>query len=577
MAQCVPILVFVVAFLRFMADAAVVEHTFRVGNLTVRRLCENRVITAVNGRLPGPTIEVHEGDTLVVHLINDSPYNLTIHWHGIFQLLSGWADGPSMITQCPIQPRNCYAYRFNITGQEGTLWWHAHSSVLRATVYGALIIRPRNGTEAFPFSKPDKEVPILLGEWWNDDIVDMDSQAFLTGGAPGDSDAYTINGKPGDLYRCSSNQMYKLEVEQGKSYLLRIINAALSKELFFKVAGHSFTVVAVDASYTKPYETDVVVIAPGQTADALMVADAPPAASYYMAALPYISTAPSPPPRPSFDNTTTRGIVRYEPAMPSAASSRPVMPAMPSFFDNDVAHRFFTSLTGLLRPGDPTVPLHVDEHMVVTFGLGVAACEASQLLCNRSRGATAASMNNVSFQFPTKKSLLEAHFRGEKGIYTSDFPDTPPVFFDFTNPAVNVNPALQSLWFTTKGTKVKKVKYNAAVEMVLQNTAILGIENHPLHLHGFNFFVLAQGFGNYNATSAVKSYNLADPPARNTIAVPTGGWAVIRFTANNPGVWIMHCHLDAHLSSGLAMAFEVENGSTPETTLPPPPPDYPRC
>ena len=113
--------------------------------------------------------------------------------------------------------------------------------------------------------------------------------------------------------------------------------------------------------------------------------------------------------------------------------------------------------------------------------------------------------------------------------------------------------------------------------MVLQNTAVLGSENHPLHLHGFNFYVLAQGVGNFDKRTAVRSYNLANPPQRNTVAVPAGGWAVIRFTADNPGVWVMHCHLDAHLPFGLAMAFEVDDGPTPDTILPPPPPDYPQC
>ena len=78
------------------------------------------------------------------------------------QLLTPWADGPSTVTQCPIQPNSSYTYRFNVTGQEGTLWWHAHSSFLRATVYGPLIIRPRNGS-AYPFPMPDQEVPVVLG------------------------------------------------------------------------------------------------------------------------------------------------------------------------------------------------------------------------------------------------------------------------------------------------------------------------------------------------------------------------------------------------------------------------------
>lgn len=83
--------------------------------------------------------------------------------HGIFQQLTAWADGPNLMTQCPIVPGKRYTYKFNVIGQEGTLWWHAHVSVLRATVYGALIIRPRSGTHGYPFPKPHKEVPILLG------------------------------------------------------------------------------------------------------------------------------------------------------------------------------------------------------------------------------------------------------------------------------------------------------------------------------------------------------------------------------------------------------------------------------
>lgn len=82
--------------------------------------------------------------------------------HGVRQMRTGWADGPEFITQCPIRPGGAYTYRFTIQGQVGTLWWHAHSSWLRATVYGALIIHPKKGS-SYPFSLPKREVPILLG------------------------------------------------------------------------------------------------------------------------------------------------------------------------------------------------------------------------------------------------------------------------------------------------------------------------------------------------------------------------------------------------------------------------------
>ncbi|KAK2657728.1 hypothetical protein Ddye_010780 [Dipteronia dyeriana] len=547
-----------------MASAAIVEHSFDVRDLTVTRLCREQVITAVNGSLPGPTIHVQEGDTLVVHVYNKSPYNLTIHWHGVFQLLSAWADGPDMVTQCPIRPGTKYTYKFKIIQQEGTLWWHAHVSWLRATVYGALIIRPRSG-HSYPFPKPDKEVPIILGEWWNANVIDVENQALASGGGPNNSDAYTINGKPGDLYPCSQDQTYKLNVKQGKTYLLRIINAALNNQLFYKVANHKLTVVAVDAEYTKPYVTDVVVIAPGQTADVLLTANQP-VGSYYMAAHPYASQPAIP-----FANTTTRGIIVYD----GATSAAPIMPVLPAFSDTPTAHKFYSNLTGLKDgPNWVPVPLHVDEHMFVTVGLALDRCRNNGTCLGQNGQRFSASMNNASFMFPTSLSMLQAFFFNVDGIYTADFPDKPPVKFDYTNANVSND---TSLLFAPKSTSVKKLKFNATVEMVLQNTALIAIENHPMHLHGFNFHVLAQGFGNYNPKRDIKKYNLVNPQRRNTIAVPVGGWAVIRFQANNPGVWFMHCHLDVHMPWGLATAFVVENGPTPGTRLPPPPHDLPQC
>ncbi|XP_047070588.1 laccase-14-like [Lolium rigidum] len=548
-----------------LADSAVVEHTFHVGNLTVNRLGQRQVITAVNGQFPGPKLEARDGDTVVVHVVNYSTYNITIHWHGVLQRLSGWADGPSMVSQCPIRTGGAsYTYRFNITGQEGTLWWHAHVSFLRATVYGALLIRPGPDKPHYPFPTPHGEATLLFGEWWNASVVDVERQAMLTGGAPNNSVALTINGMTGG---------YELAVRHGKTYLLRLINAALNYQLFFKVAGHAFTVVAADACYTDPYDTDVVVLAPGQTVDALMYANAT-TGRYYMAAQVYQSLANA-----TYTATTT-ALLRYEhdnsTAAATARRSLIMMPHMPAFNDSETAQGFYGSLTGLLPDGKPTVPLHVGTRMLVTYGLGVMPCMPAQTLCNRTRGSVAASMNNVSFQLPTTMSLLEAHATGNvDGVYTRDFPDRPPVVFNFTSASASSN---RSVMLTSKGTKVKTLRFNTTVEVVLQNTAILGSENHPLHLHGFNFYVLAQGVGNFHARSPTRSsYNLVNPQQRNTVAVPAGGWAVIRFTADNPGVWVMHCHLDAHLPFGLAMAFEVDDGPTPDTVLPPPPPDYPQC
>ncbi|XP_057982382.1 laccase-7-like [Malania oleifera] len=551
-----------------MVSARVIEDTLHVSIMNMSRLCSEQLIPVVNKSLPGPIIEAREGDAIILHVLNDSPYELTIHWHGIHQLLSCWADGATYVTQCPILPGNNYTYKFTIREQEGTMWWHAHHQWLRATLYGAFIIRPKGGRPYAYNVTPYEEVVIALGEWWNANVVDVEMEGLATGGGFNNSDAFTINGLPGDLYPCTSqNETYELKVVQGKTYLLRIINAALNNQLFFMIAHHSFTVVAVDSSYTNPCKTDVILVAPGQTTDVLLIADQSPG-TYYMAARAYASAAGVP-----IDNTTTRARLVYDGA--NDAPSTPPMPRLPDYNDTATAHRFYSNLTALLTaPFRYPVPTHVDHHMFIAFGFGLYPC-GENATCEGPFGQRlAASMNNISFVFPSRQSILEAHFYGLSGAYDVGFPSQPLRIFDYTNTSLSLD---RSLLMTNKSTIVKEFEFNSTIEIVWQNTALVTIENHPMHIHGFDFHVMAQGFGNYDPENDPVKFNLKDPQIRNTIGVPAGGWAVIRFRANNPGSWLVHCHLDSHLPWGLAGVFIVKNGGTNASTLPPPPKDLPSC
>ena len=49
---------------------------------------------------------------------------------------------------------------------------------------------------------------VIAGEWWNANVIDVENEGLVSGGAPNSSDAFTINGRPGDLYPCSSNRKY---------------------------------------------------------------------------------------------------------------------------------------------------------------------------------------------------------------------------------------------------------------------------------------------------------------------------------------------------------------------------------
>ncbi|KAI3738303.1 hypothetical protein L2E82_28327 [Cichorium intybus] len=161
-------------------------------------------------------------------------YNVTIHWHGARQITTPWADGPDFITQCPIRPGGSYTYRFTISGQEGTLWWHAHSSWLRATVNGAIVIHPKLG-DSYLFPKPKCDSVIALGEWWDANPIEVIREATRTGATPNVSDAYTINGQPGDLYKCSNKDTVIVPIDSGETNLIRVINSTLNQQLFITI------------------------------------------------------------------------------------------------------------------------------------------------------------------------------------------------------------------------------------------------------------------------------------------------------------------------------------------------------
>ncbi|KAG9150335.1 hypothetical protein Leryth_026764 [Lithospermum erythrorhizon] len=215
------IIIFVLSLAFFNVYARVIEHTFHVEEVTLNRMCKNQIVTTINGSIPGPTIYAEEGDFLVVHVVNKSPYNMTIHW------------------------------------RHTNLFTDSYSGFQRTNVHGALIVYPRG--HLFPFAEPYKDFSIILGEWYNENVVELEQQLVLTGNGPNASDAFTINGWPGDMYSCpvngrrilkmprrlhnstlhlssyvpsSESGISKLQVIPGKTYLLRIINAALDTNHF---------------------------------------------------------------------------------------------------------------------------------------------------------------------------------------------------------------------------------------------------------------------------------------------------------------------------------------------------------
>lgn len=140
------------------------------------------------------------------------------------------------------------------------------------------------------------------------------------------------------------------------------------------------------------------------------------------------------------------------------------------------------------------------------------------------------------------------------------------------------------------------------VDLILQN---FDEGNHPFHLHGAQMFILAAGHGYFPGYKELGLQDdgkglldpnnntiIANPVRRDVTTIEAFGWTLVRFVADNPGVWLFHCHMIWHAEAGMAMQFasrldlmrnwtipeentklceahidELEKGSTPKDSI----------
>ncbi|KAI9685953.1 MAG: hypothetical protein M1820_010708 [Bogoriella megaspora] len=90
---------------------------------------------------------------------------------------------------------------------------------------------------------------------------------------------------------------------------------------------------------------------------------------------------------------------------------------------------------------------------------------------------------------------------------------------------------------------------NASVRLVVNNESPDDtLLSHPMHLHGHDFFVVAEGEGRWDGSTIIRREN---PQRRDTQMVRRAGFAVLDIVLDNSGVWPFHCHIAWHVSEGL--------------------------
>ena len=112
-----------------------------------------------NGSMPGPTIEVNEGDRVRIILHNKLPEDTTIHWHGLEIPIE--MDGMPYISQPLVKPGEMFTYEFTLH-QNGTFFYHSHGAMQEMMgMIGLFIIHPKNPHQP----AVHKDFGLILQEW----------------------------------------------------------------------------------------------------------------------------------------------------------------------------------------------------------------------------------------------------------------------------------------------------------------------------------------------------------------------------------------------------------------------------
>ncbi|XP_078662977.1 uncharacterized protein LOC144906507 [Branchiostoma floridae x Branchiostoma belcheri] len=582
----------------------------------------HRKLIAVNRTLPGPTIVVWKNAQVAVHVTNKLiQEGISIHWHGITQHNTPWMDGVGGVSQCPINPGESFTYRFNAT-EGGTHWWHAHLGTFRTDgLYGALIVLEEDEQPRLPaFSR---EFIVLLHDWQREESLDIalrvnweasrfsygydnNSQCYYnkrqhdgTEIAPIPFVSGLINGKGRRYYNDgleSENQNVPLEtfeVHSGVNYRFRVISAAMSYAFRVSIDRHELTMIATDGNRIKDLKAESFIINTGERFDFYISTRNKPVQNYWLRAetledTDIYGTAVRP--------HSAKAILHYRGA---PVDSDPATTRRPCDASNDctVVNCPFENyppgsyktcmnvheLRSALNEDAPRRESKWEEHFINFHFSG-----------NELNGAQRSSVNGHRFIPPRSPPTVD-----RKGAGLTPCVDKDCGGENFCECSYYIS--------ITTGNVVQLVLYNMGSGGGKNGTA------HPVHMHGHHFYVLHMGFPEYSRDgkfvtqntdidcgglercnsrsfvdgvwadtdsdtgtgngTATRTFNVTNRPKKDTVIVPVGGYVVIRFIADNPGWWFMHCHIEIHQVEGMAMM--VKEGT--EGQMNPPPPGFPTC
>jgi suppressor of ftsI len=469
---------------------------------------------AFNGQIPGPRIEARAGSTIHVLFRNRTPLPSAVHWHG---LRLDWPfDGVPGVTQDPVPPGGDFHYELRVP-DEGTFWYHPH---LREDVMqdmgmaGNLRIHPDGEGLYDPV---DAEEYLVL----DDHLVGPEGPVPYGREAP----IHALMGRFGNVLLVNGRTDWHLEARPGETIRLHLTNAAATR---------TFNLSA------RVPEPSGGAVAEGTLLPLRLVGSD-------VGALPR--------------STRTRNVV-------IAPAERWVVELhLPASLPEGSRVQLENRVQALDHMGARFFP-QVDTLGAIQV-TGTSSPEASD------RARTAAAERSNQAMVSHVEAVMERHLAREPDrtlildleVDGLPFPIDPLLNFEgaFRAPVEWEGTMMDMDWLATGG----------AVQWILRDPAS-GAENmevdwrfqrgdrvklrlvndrdsahpmqHPIHLHGQRFLVLA-----------VNGEPNEHPAWKDTVLVPVGAVVDLLVEMDNPGPWMLHCHISEHLETGMMTVIHVED------------------
>lgn len=316
-----------------------------------------------------------------------------------------------------------------------------------------------------------------------------------------------INGMNTNVLNCTKSEdvnckgtgkRWSTTVTKGQKYRLRLINTSVDSMFKVQIDNHVMTVIQNDFVPIKPFNTTELLIASGQRYDIIINANQA-LGNYWLRVIAQNSCSKNQNP----DNI--RGIIRY------AGQSAAGLDASPAFTASNYTDSCDdVGLTNLV----PIVPISPINS--VQYGNPTASPAPS--IKKLPIGIT---LNNGIYKWTMNSTAIKVDWEHPTLLQTLEG-NTSAQNYPVERNVIELKEANQWAYF-----------------VIYSPTGVQVQVAHPIHLHGHDFSILAQGNGTFDNTTPLNYHN---PPRRDTAIVPAQGFLVIAFNTDNPGAWLMHCH-----------------------------------